>query len=104
MSAAADFEWLQEWYLRHCDDEWEHSYGIQIDTLDNPGWTLSVNLVGTELEGKTHDRQLTEKSEHEWLHVQSDGTTFKSAGGPRDLRRLVAAFRAWAEGRPIEEY
>ncbi|MDE6471389.1 MAG: immunity 53 family protein [Eubacterium sp.] len=29
--------WLQEWYRQNCTDEWEHFYGIKIDTLDNPG-------------------------------------------------------------------
>jgi hypothetical protein len=29
---------LQRWYARHCDSTWEHRYGIQIETCDNPGW------------------------------------------------------------------
>lgn len=27
--------WLQMWYVAQCDDEWEHAYGIKIETLDN---------------------------------------------------------------------
>jgi hypothetical protein len=30
-------EWLMRWYAAHCDGEWEHTYGVVIDTLDNPG-------------------------------------------------------------------
>ena len=99
-----NFEWLQSWYVAHCDDEWEESYGIKIESLDNPGWSLEVNLVGTDLEGRILDRQFTEKGEHEWMDARSDGQQFYAAGGPRDLGRIVAAFRAWAEGRPIEGY
>ena len=32
------FNWLQGWYMAHCDDDWEHSFGVTIETIDNPGW------------------------------------------------------------------
>ena len=44
---------LQRWYVAQCDSEWEHSYGVSIDTLDNSGWTLRIDLAGTSLEGAT---------------------------------------------------
>jgi hypothetical protein len=28
---------LEAWYASRCDGEWEHGYGISIETLDNPG-------------------------------------------------------------------
>ena len=31
-----------DWYLSQCNGDWEHAYGVKIDTLDNPGWTLEV--------------------------------------------------------------
>lgn len=37
------------WYVRECDDDWEHSYGVKIDTLDNPGWTIAIDLRETSL-------------------------------------------------------
>lgn len=33
------FEWLQKWYKSQCDGDWEHEYGIKIETVDNPGWS-----------------------------------------------------------------
>ena len=27
--------WLQNWNQNHCDGDWEHLYGVKIDTLDN---------------------------------------------------------------------
>ena len=36
------FEWLQQWYADHLDGEREHQNGVRIETLDNPGWSLSV--------------------------------------------------------------
>jgi hypothetical protein len=34
---AGDFEWLQEWYAGRCNGDWEHSFGVSTDSLDNPG-------------------------------------------------------------------
>lgn len=35
---------LQDWYLSQCDGDWEHQLGIDIGTIDNPGWTVKVSL------------------------------------------------------------
>ncbi len=43
-------EELQSWYLSQCDTRWEHSYGIEISNLDNPGWSLKIDLLETCLE------------------------------------------------------
>jgi hypothetical protein len=40
---------LQQWYQAHCDGEWEHAYGVEIGTLDNPGWSVRIDLVATPL-------------------------------------------------------
>lgn len=45
-----DLQWVQNWYQSQCDGDWEHEYGIMIETVDNPGWYLTVNLIGTECE------------------------------------------------------
>ena len=31
--------WLEEWYVSNCDGDWEHTFGITINTIDNPGWS-----------------------------------------------------------------
>ncbi|WP_203237204.1 Imm53 family immunity protein [Streptomyces gilvosporeus] len=31
---------LTAWYTSQCDGGWEHEYGIRIETLDNPGWSV----------------------------------------------------------------
>lgn len=28
---------LQQWYHSMCDGDWEHCYGVKIETSDNPG-------------------------------------------------------------------
>jgi hypothetical protein len=44
-----DLSWLQRWYSAHCDGEWEHGFGVTIETLDNPGWSVKIDVEGTEL-------------------------------------------------------
>jgi len=38
---------LQKWYEAECDGNWEHHYGVKIDTLDNPGWLVTIDLTDT---------------------------------------------------------
>ena len=40
---------LQDWYLAQCNGDWEHTYGVSIGTLDNPGWTLDVEQLLAEI-------------------------------------------------------
>src|SRR5690348_1300611 len=48
MNAMEIIEWIQAWYLDQCDGHWEHQYGMVIETLDNPGWSIRVELEGTD--------------------------------------------------------
>ena len=98
--------WLMQWYVDQCDDDWEHSFGIKIDTLDNPGWTLKVDLRGTRLETLPFPR--TERGEvasslgewkrsGSWLVARVEDATFQGACGPTDLPQLIGVFRDWAK-------
>jgi hypothetical protein len=40
---------LQRWYSEQCDGEWEQSFGVVIESLDNPGWRVRVDVDGTPL-------------------------------------------------------
>ena len=94
---------LQKWYLQQCDEDWEHSYGIRIDTLDNPGWHLEIDLVGTELEGRSFEPvhygmyEEAETSGNEWIFCKVEGNKFNAAGGPLKLNEIINVFLRWAE-------
>ncbi len=90
-------EYLQYWYVSHCDGDWEHGFGIRITTLDNPGWLLTVNLEETELAGHVMEWLRLNESDSVWLHYMSDGRQFTAACGPRELGRAFAAFKWFAE-------
>ena len=89
---------LVSWYVEHCDGEWEHSYGVTLDTLDNPGWSLKVDLKETRLEGVAMERTVSERTEDDWIQAWSDGVAFYAAGGPTNLHEIVAAFADFAAG------
>ena len=42
-------DWIANWYISQCDGRWEHFYGIKIDTLDNSGWGVEIDLSDTDL-------------------------------------------------------
>lgn len=35
---------FQNWYAQNCNGDWEHDFGITIETLDNPGWLIKIDL------------------------------------------------------------
>jgi hypothetical protein len=91
---------LQDWYFANCDEDWEHAYGISVETLDNPGWTLTIDLTGTSVENKefkAYEYGMGQDN-HEWVHCQVDGRQFKAAGGPHKLEEMIDIFLAWASG------
>lgn len=92
------YNWLQDWYQRHCDGDWEHSSRIQIHTIDNPGWSVSINLECTNLEKKLFEEVKIERSETDWIFCKVVNGIFKSAGGPKNLEEMLRIFRTWADG------
>lgn len=93
-----DLQWLAQWYHRHIDGDWEHTYGVTITTLDNPGWSLQVDLEGTALRDVIFEPEESELGE-QWSRFWKDDVKgrFHAAGDPTALPRMIERFRAWAE-------
>ncbi len=88
---------IMAWYESNCNDDWEHSYGIKIDTLDNPGWVLYVDLSETELEKKIFQEIDLQRSETDWVYCTITDCMFKGAGGVNNLEELLLIFLEWVE-------
>lgn len=88
--------WLQAWYIAQCDGDWEHGRGIEIGTLDNPGWRVAIDLSGTSLQSKQLDRQEVHRSEDDWCVTWVAEGTFNAACGPANLAEALHSFRVWA--------
>jgi hypothetical protein len=91
---------LQDWYGSHCDGSWEHQYGVSIDTLDNPGWTFTVELTDTELVDRVFDEVRAERSNDDWYLCRVRNRVFEGFCGPKNLNDLIAVFLNWADSSP----
>jgi immunity protein 53 of polymorphic toxin system len=96
---ASTLERLAHWYKSNCDGDWEHSFGLAIDTLDNPGWSITVDLDATRSMNKPFE--VVERGyEHstDWVRCWKDGTKFRAACGPEKLEEALIVFLDWVEG------
>jgi hypothetical protein len=99
-------EALQDWFARHCDGEWEHHHGVKIETCDNPGWWVKIDLVGTAL----LDRPFPPVAEgvdqggfpesDRWLHCYVEEGVWHGAGDQTKLPYILRTFLDWASADP----
>lgn len=92
-------KWLEKWYKNNCNGDWEHSYGITIETLDNPGWEIKIDLRNTILEKEKIDYVLTEKNENDWFGIKVEDAQFTAVGDPDKLSFLLEAFKKFVDER-----
>jgi hypothetical protein len=95
---------LQQWYAEHCDGDWEHTYGIHITTIDNPGWGVEINLAGTNLRTRNFDRVSDPVDAAEflegdrWLTCYVEDEVWHGAGDETKLEMILETFLAWSAG------
>lgn len=92
--------WLLNWYESQCDGDWEHEYGITMETIDNPGWSLIVDIIGTPLEDKPFDTIREDFTDENWYRCWVADKKFHAGGGPKNLKDLVKVFVDWAKDEP----
>lgn len=90
---------LEQWYLRQCNDEWEHRYGIEIQTLDNPGWSVRIDLTGTDCEDRhfiaVRDGEIVDNTTPDvWIDCRVEERVFVGHGN--SLSWILDTFLAWA--------
>lgn len=85
--------WLQKWYQSECDGDWEHGYGVSIQTLDNPGWLIKIELKNTALENITVESTSMENDENDWCYYETKDAVNKAAGDPNKLEFLLLNLR-----------
>ena len=86
-------KWIEGWYLSNCNEDWEHSYGITIETLDNPGWDVKIDLKETPLENKNIEYSFNKSSENDWYSYKIQNNEFVATGDPNKLTFLLELFR-----------
>jgi hypothetical protein len=91
------FDKIQKWYKENCDGDWEHSYGVEITTMDNPGWRIKIDLIDTELQEKSFERIKKEINKNNWIDCYIENGVFKGFGDPLKLEEILKIFIEWAE-------
>lgn len=89
---------LQEWYQSQCDGLWEQSRGISIETLDNPGWKLIIDLAETTLVEKPFSviHRGDSALDASWIFCKTENQQFIGFGGVNDLTELLTIFLHWS--------
>ena len=90
-------EWLQNWYREKCNDDWEHSFGIKIDTIDNPGWFVVIDLNDTRLKDIIINYQLIEQNKNDWYGYKVENSKYEASGDPTKLKLLLIKFKEIVE-------
>ena len=88
---------LQKWYHSQCNGDWEHGHGVEIVTLDNPGWHVEINLLDTTLEDQPFAEVQRLEHDIDWISCRVRDGTWEGYGGPFMLEEILRTFLAWAE-------
>src|SRR5665213_876271 len=96
---------LQDWYLSQCDGEWEHGYAVDITTLDNPGWSVTIHLLGTNLEGREF-KEIglgvgvdAREGNDDWFLCRVQDQKFEGRGSPEKLEEILGVFLKWKDAQ-----
>lgn len=88
---------LQSWYLAQCNGSWEHTYGITIETVDNPGWYFKVDIADTYLADRIFEgiseNELDDKNA---LICSVRDNVFTGSCPPNRLHEVISIFLRWA--------
>lgn len=94
---------LQQWYALQCDGNWEHQFGVSIESLDNPGWLVKIDITGTAVENRPFV-EIAEgvdannhPDESPWIHCSVRESSWQGAGDQTQLARLIEVFLDWAD-------
>jgi Immunity protein 53 len=92
---------IEQWLGRQTEDYLSTEKAIQIETLDNPGWGVRVDLKGTSaLSGDIDTAEFEENADY-WFHCSIAQKKFIGYGGVHNLSSILTCFTSWA-GLPRE--
>lgn len=83
---------LQDWFGSECNEDWEHSYGFRLETLDNPGWTFEADLVETRWANVEIARQRVDRTDSDWLQFEISQGKYMASGGAFNLVEMLQKF------------
>lgn len=94
-------QWLENWYKTQCNEDWEHQYGIKIESLDNPGWWITIDLKDTCFENIKINSESIENDENDWYFFHYKDKKYEASGDPKKLEFLLIKFKEIIESYNI---
>lgn len=94
-----DITWLEAWYQHNCDGYWEHFYGIKIETLDNPGWHVKIDLSETDYVDLKPEELRQDAGDNDWIICAIENGVFNGYGDCKKLEVIIQTFRKWIENK-----
>ncbi len=99
-----DLTWLQHWYESISDIDLDSYNRARIETLDNPGWSVRIDLADTPFAAHA-DETLIEQGvgsqadpdSNDWVYCFIKAGRFEGVGGPQKLTLILKTFREWVE-------
>lgn len=85
--------WLCNWYKSNCNGDWEHNYGVIIETIDNPGWSVTIDIENLSIEIKDKPWQFFETKPDDWYGYKIGQGKFEASGDPEKLEFLIGLFK-----------
>lgn len=92
-----NIKWLEKWYKEKCDGIWEHSYGIEIETLDNPGWYVKIDLNEVGCNKVKEYKFNQDEGDSNWIECFISDNVFTGCGDCCKLNDIIQIFRKWME-------
>lgn len=87
--------WLADWFAAQCNEDWEHEFGVVIQTLDNPGWTIRIGIEESAAEGRLLD--FVDDADSQWVHLKSDGLILQGACHSDAVGAMLRATREFLQ-------
>ena len=91
--------WLSNWFASECNGDWEHENQIKIQTLDNPGWDIEIDLRDTSLEELQILNDVVEPTENDWYFFEVRDKRFIASGDLTKLTFLLEKFKEIVESQ-----
>ena len=95
-----NLSWLDQFFGSLTDGEWESEFGITIESVNNPGWMVRIDLDGTGLNPSTFRTVSDQRTEKNWIECKVEEGKWLGGGGIGNLDEVLSVFRAWVEGMP----
>ena len=92
-------KWLSDWYMMNCNGDWEHNYGVIIETIDNPGWHITIDTEDSVVKLNDIPWKFIERDKKDWYGYKLQEGKFEASGDPSKLDYLINLFREIIEDK-----